>query len=305
MSSEPTGWEYSLEDLRYLQRLPTIPTSLSLCKDVELRLDAREIMRVESQGSVGSCQGQALSSVIEWSASLQLGEPCPQLSAAMGYYESQRLDNLKTDRGSSLASGVRLATTVGLCEDTLWPYRAKYDRSRPANWSAVREAAAKYMIGTAYKMKFYAEVRAFLGQRKGGVNIGLAWTSDLNRPVVDRYKAGRGGGHAVAMLGLSGRTDKDGDPYIWVMNSWGRRFGEAGWAEWSPRVLGKILSHSRTVCVGMGGLPNLRSEPWDVSEWRSRLRSVKQLDSESDVAYAETVAAVERRAVECRAENLS
>ena len=291
MGDNGTGWDYAAEDLAYIQRLPALPaTAPDALAAAELRMDPRNVIRVEHQGSQGSCQGHALSSCVEWSASMQTGSPSPQLSRAMAYYETQLLDNIRGDKGSTISGGARLATVTGICLESLWPYPKKYDRRRPADWSAVRESAQTHRISDAFRLRGYADVRRFLGRRTGGISIGLGWPKAMNRDVVEGYKArNRAGGHAVAVLCLSDRlADDAGDPYVCVLNSWGTRSGRSGWHEWSPRCVHQIFESPRTVAVGLSGVEGLKIEPWDAADWRRRLRIADDPHAELDQADSQS-----------------
>lgn len=56
--------------------------------------DPRQVLKVENQKQQGACQGHAISSCLEWCACVESGDTRIQLSRAMGYYETQRLDNI-------------------------------------------------------------------------------------------------------------------------------------------------------------------------------------------------------------------
>jgi hypothetical protein len=80
----------------------------------EVSIDPRQFMKVENQGSVGSCQGHSISSCVEWCYAIATGGEKLQLSRAYGYYETQRLDGITGDRGSTIEGGVKLATQYGI-----------------------------------------------------------------------------------------------------------------------------------------------------------------------------------------------
>ena len=90
-----------------------------------------QIIAVVNQGSVGSCQGNALATVFQICYFLATGR-FEVFSRAAGYYLAQRKDGIRGDRGSTLSGGRWVATEHGMCLDAKWPYVSKYDPKEPA-----------------------------------------------------------------------------------------------------------------------------------------------------------------------------
>lgn len=265
---EPGGYPIDLENKLELSQLRDDSAVLSLVGSYkEVKFDPRVVLKIENQRSQSSCAGHSLSSVVEWCHLLASGQTGMQLSRAMGYYEAQRLDNIRGDKGSTISAGVKLTQTTGLCEEKLWPYPSRYDPSRPRNWSDIEANAANYKIGSATRITSYDGFRAFLGSGQGGIHIGIAWSSNvMSKAVVERYQAG-GGGHAICGLTLSERLDKDGKPFAWIMNSWSESFGNKGWSEWSPTAIQQMLNNSRTSMVGLSDMPNVKPRELTRQDW--------------------------------------
>ena len=80
----------------------------------EVRLDPRKLIRVENQKSMGSCQGQSLSTNLEWIYCIQTGGKTIQLSRMQAYIMSQDKNNIRSDSGSVVSSGVKL-NPIGCC----------------------------------------------------------------------------------------------------------------------------------------------------------------------------------------------
>lgn len=269
-----SGYRPELEDREFLRSLPQQELLVGVGYE-EVRLDPRKLVKVENQKNQGACAGHSLSSILEWCWTIATGGEVKQLSRAMGYYEAQRLSNIRGDNGSTISAGVKLAMATGLCEEPLWPYPASYNPARPANYEAVLENAGKHKIKSATPIRTYDEYRTFVGSGRGGVHNGIAWGNGMSRAVVETFAPG-GGGHAIAGLCLSERVDSQDRPYIWIINSWDLSFGSRehpGWQEWSPRAIEQMLSHQWTEMVGLSDMEVPRPRKLSVAEWKERLRT--------------------------------
>lgn len=273
--SDFTGYRPDLEDHEFLAGLDSGARMMSdLGEYQEVRLDPRDLIKVENQGQQGSCAGHSLSSCLEWCYAIATGGTILQLSRAMGYYEAQKLNNIVGDKGSTISAGVRLASETGLCEETLWPYPSSYNNARPRDWQGVLTNAKKYRIARAVKIRTYDEYRAFVGSGQGGVHNGISWGSGMNQAVVNTFTSG-GGGHAIAGLCLSERVDSQGRPYVWIINSWGVNFGsreEPGWQEWSPQFIEQALKNNWTEMIGLSDMPEAKPRKLSLDEWKKGLR---------------------------------
>ena len=166
-------WLHDDEDQNFLSSLPGEDPVLAMRGTYkEIAFDPRKVMKVENQGSVGSCQGHALSSCVELCYYIATGDLTRQLSRQYAYVETQRIDGISGDRGSTISGGIKLATTKGIPEESLWKYSGRYENRRPANWSEIETNAAQHKIGQSYKMSSYDGVRTFLGSGQGGISIG-------------------------------------------------------------------------------------------------------------------------------------
>ena len=270
--NEPGGWLIDVENFEALEELPQESDVLAMRGHYqETRFDPRTVLHVEQQGNVGACQGHSISSCLEWCYIIETGDVNLQLSRAMGYYESQRLDGITGDNGSTISAGVKLATNTGICEESLWPYVGKYRNTRPNNWSEITTNAAKYKIGQSRKLTTYDGVRTFLGSGQGAVHIGIGWGSGMNASVLERFSPGSGG-HSVGLYSLSDRVDGQGQPYIWMMNSWGSSWGNKGWAEWSPYAISQMLQHRFSVFIGVSDMPAVKPRKFNLDDWKKGLQ---------------------------------
>jgi len=273
MSGHIGGWLREQEDNEYLDSLPSEAAVLAMRGTYnEVKVDPRAVMKIENQGSVGSCQGHDLSSCVELCYYIATGDLTRQLSRAYAYYETQRIDGINGDRGSTISGGIKLATTKGIPEESLWKYTGRYENGRPSNWSEVEASAALHKIGQSYKMSTYDGVRTFLGSGQGGISIGISWGGEVDRPIVNSFSGTGGGGHAIALLGLSERADSSGRPYVWMLNSWGSNWGNKGWAEWSPAAIEQMLRHRYTACFGLSDMPNVKPREYTLDNLKKDLR---------------------------------
>jgi hypothetical protein len=272
------GWRYDLD--HEADRWKRLQAALQSEQPVlamrgnyqEFAVDPRAFMQIENQGNVGACQGHSISSTVEWCYAIATGGEKIQLSRAYGYYETQRLDNITGDRGSTIEGGVRLATEYGICEESLWTYSGRYEPKRPRPIEELRANAAKYKIGKTYKLTSYDAIRTFLGSGQGAVHLGITWNSSVDRPLVNNYSGAGGGGHAIGLYTLSERKDDSGRPYCWMMNSWGKAWGQSGWSEWSPTAITQMLQGRWSVFVGVSDMPQVTPRKLTVEEWQRGLR---------------------------------
>ena len=273
MSDPRVGyWLHDVEDFDYLKSLPGESSVLAMRGTYgEVKVDPRAVMKIENQGSVGSCQGHALSSCVELCYYIATGDLTRQLSRAFGYYETQRIDGINGDRGSTISGGIKLATTLGIPREDLWKYSGRYENRRPANWNEIVEDAKLHQVGQSYRMESYDGVRTFLGSGQGGISIGISWGGEVDRPVVNSFSGAGGGGHAIALLGLSERLDQSGRPYVWMLNSWGANWGNKGWSEWAPSAVEQMLRHRYTACFGLSDMPNVKPREYTLEDLKKGL----------------------------------
>ena len=272
MSGFIGGWLQTEEDRDFLDALPGESAVLAMRGSYsEVKVDPRKVMKIENQGSVGSCQGHALSSCVELCYYIASGDLTRQLSRAMGYYETQRIDGITSDRGSTISGGIKLATTKGICREELWKYSGRYDARRPLNWAEIEADAAQHKVGQSYRMESYDGVRTFLGSGQGGISIGISWSGEVDRPIVNSFSGAGGGGHAIALLGLSERLDSSGRPFVFMLNSWGANWGNGGWAEWAPNAVEQMLRHRYTACFGLSDMPNVKPREFTLEDMRKGL----------------------------------
>lgn len=263
MCAEFTGYLIEKEDREWLR---SYATPMRLMADIDFaapeEIDPRPWHRIENQGSMGSCQGHALSSVCEYAFRIATGKTT-QFSPLFGYYATQKIDGLLgRDVGSTIAGGVKCAMQYGCCPLEVMPYPSpvRYTGQIPQEaWPA----AEPFKIRSHAVCNNYADVFNYLASGQGGVEIGISWGSGMQGAVIERFSPG-GGGHAVCFLGYSRRKDSQGRNYLWKANSWGRDWGNQGWAEVAPMAVDQMGAHQYTVMIGMSDLsvPRPRNVNW-------------------------------------------
>lgn len=265
---EVGGWRIDLENFGNILKYNNDDVVMAMRGAYrEVTLDPRKALRVENQQSLGACQGHSISSTCEWCYVIESGgDTALQLSRAYGYYETQRLDGISGDKGSTIDGGIRLAMDYGIPEEALWPYKNQYDPTRPRPIEELRKNAAKYKIGQKYLLTSYDAVRTFLGSGQGAIHLGIMWNSSVDRALVDTYSMSRGGGHAIGLYSLSDRKDAKGRPYCWMMNSWGSNWGNKGWAEWSPAAIDQMLRTQYSTFVGISDMPEVKPREWTLDD---------------------------------------
>lgn len=220
---------------------------------------------IENQGSQGSCQGHALSSVVEGCYRIAMRGEVEQFSRHMAYVGGQQFDGIRGDRGGTLSGGMELVTTKGLCLESTAPYPSRYTPYIPAEaWAE----AEKYKIRSKVWLENYDQLFNYLSSGAGKAEIGLKWTPECSRSTgtIEEYTGlGRAGGHAVAILGYSRRVDSKGRKYIWLDNSHGKQWANGGRAEVSPAAIDGMLAHPWTSCMGLSDLSVDHLQPRPVS----------------------------------------
>lgn len=257
MSTEPLmvgDWAWEQEDYGYLQNLPESPVRgpawEAFKRPPEVNINWH---RTENQGRIGSCQGHALSSVLERLAFVR-GENV-QLSEIFAYLGSQKIDGLLGgDRGSTVSGGCKLAVEFGCTPEartgypTSYPGRAERDKILSAENYA---AAAPYKAKSSWRVPDdYDALLDFIGGG-GGVNFGIKYGSGMipKDRIVRSYSPGMGG-HAMCILGY----DKDGN--LRAANS----HGDGGYLI-MPKAWQQIMSHRYTAAIGLMG--NAGGQPVD------------------------------------------
>lgn len=269
--NENYGYRIDLENREQLQAI----CSPMLLKSGEFnepeRIDPRPILITEDQGSMGACQGHALSTCLEWCHYVATRGQYLQLSRLFAYLGSQKIDGINGDSGSTLQGGAKLATQYGICPEAQYPYPRPVAYPR-GGWRSIPEnlwaAAEPYKIKSVTWIEQEAEVKTFLAAGAGLVEIGIAWGGAMtpnSQGIISRFAPG-GGGHAVVIGGYVpdaavGKATEQGYYYL-LHNSWSKRWGMDGWAYVTPTAVRQMLQHRFTYFMGLSDMEAIR--PRDV-----------------------------------------
>jgi hypothetical protein len=230
-------------------------------------IDPRPMMRHDKQGNMGSCQGFSLANSCEYVWALAQGgfSAERQLSSLYAYLESQRLDGGRlfgVDKGSTINSGLKVATTIGMLPEADLPYRTPYpNNARTIVTDAMRAKAGQFKIRSHTWLESYNAIFQYLASGVGAVHTGTLWNDSFyaRDGVLRSISLRGGGGHATAWLGYSKRVDSRGRKYLWRLNS-----HNDSWTEVSPEVIDQLCRHEYTSIVGVSDLstPGPRAVSW-------------------------------------------
>ena len=211
---------------------------------------------IENQSNQGACRGHSLSTCIEHLYVRQGGDVI-QLSRACAYYETQRIDNIQGDRGSTIQGGCELAENIGICLESVWPYPSSYRPGRPSGW----ESSVKYKTQGHSPIRDAEEGLKHLAFA-GPLDIGIIWGSEIDQQVgrngiIENYTGSGGGGHAVC---IGGYTNKDwngqslSELHFILYNSWSSRWGKDGKCLVKQSAFNSMCKHRYNVLVGHFGI---------------------------------------------------
>jgi C1A family cysteine protease len=275
------GYLIDQEDRKFLSETSS-PANMLMMGDTPELVDPRRhllwdqgLLRVENQGSIGSCQGASLTENAEFCYAVLTGRVM-QFSKMFSYIESQKANNIRTDSGSTLSGGTKASRESGFCPESIAPYPSRYP-----GWSWVTDAmkreAAKYKLQSHTEIKQEQAVRQYIGSGLGIVQIGISWNRSMtpdSNGCIRSFSAGGGGGHAVVFCGYApnsyvGQQSTKGYWYL-LKNSWGTQWGRGGFAWVDPTAVAQMLMHQWSVFIGRSDMKgedlNPRPLPIDLTK---------------------------------------
>ena len=267
MPIEFTGYDPTIENRDEIRATSTeLAFRVGDYEDPE-EIDPRPMMRHDKQLNMSSCQGFSLANACECVWALAQGgfSVERQFSSLYAYLESQRLDGGRLfgfDKGSTISSGLKVATTIGMLPEAELPYRTPYpNNARTIVTDAMRTKAGQFKIRSHTWLESYDAIFQYLASGVGAVHTGTAWNDSFygRNGVVESISLGSIGGHATAWLGYSKRKDSKGRKYIWRLNS-----HNDSWTEIAPSVIDQLCRHEYTSIVGVSDLstPGPRAISW-------------------------------------------
>ncbi len=198
------------------------------------KVDLRPLMTpVENQGTIGSCTANAIAGAYEYLVKKHLNGSVVDVSRLFIYYNARlRAGNQDKATGSRIQYGIESLKTFGACTEKVWPYDVKEVLSKPAE-NAYGEASRfkvletqnlstkleqwKDCLAEGYPIVFGCTLFQSFNDcsKKGGI-VEMPDPSDTAR---DEHRL-----HAMLCVGFS-----DIDEVFIVRNSWGDKWGDAGY----------------------------------------------------------------------------
>jgi C1A family cysteine protease len=221
------GWVPDLPDQRdHMFGAVYRPPTAKLPPSADLRPGCS---KVENQGKLGSCTGNALAGALEF---LERKDQVHfvNLSRLFIYYNERAIEHTtKSDSGAMLRDGIKTLAKQGVCSEGKWPYVISKYAARPSK--ACYTDAAKHQVTSYQRLQTLDEMRTCLAQGFPFV-FGFTVYESFESPqvaqtgVLQMPQPGERvlGGHAVLAVGYDDQTQR-----FTVRNSWGPRWGLQGY----------------------------------------------------------------------------
>lgn len=259
-----SGYAIDKEDRESIFR-EGIPAEYLTMRELPVRVDPRQTelyksgnwLPTEDQLSIGACQGNALTENFEFCHAIVTGK-VKAYSRMYAYIGSQMEDGIRTDSGSTLSGGTRLAKK-GCASEAKAPYPNRYPGWGYLTEEMRRDAVDK--LNSATPIRKAEEMKRYLGSGIGIVQIGMSWGRSNNpdaKGCITSFSPGRGG-HSVVYCGYVPDEDvgvSSGSFGYWFIkkNSWGNRWGIRGIAYVRPDVVDAQIRHQWSVFLGRSDL---------------------------------------------------
>ncbi|MDB5096775.1 MAG: cysteine protease [Cyanobacteria bacterium RYN_339] len=204
-------------------------THLSRTAPLRGAVDLRSLCTpIADQGQLGSCTAFAMGKGMREMIANKNGEDKTPVSPMFLYYEERVLeDSIDYDSGATMADGMQVLTDTGVAKEASCPYDIAHFTDKPS--------AAAYAEAGAMKIHDSTNISG-LEDTKTAVNNGQSVAIGFR--VYDSFrkigkdgmmpvpKPGEGvlGGHAVLVVGYD-----DAKKVLIVRNSWGAKWGDAGY----------------------------------------------------------------------------
>lgn len=188
---------------------------------------------VESQGTVGSCTGHAITNAFEIQMKKMYPEQYYELSTMFVYYHSRLFrDNLTKDSGAYIKDGLKAVKRYGICKQTLWPYDVdKFDVQPHPDCYVDASRRVVTLYERLYSLTDILEVLNANRPVVTGIRIYESFYNiNENNDVlsIPSYSETSVGGHAMVLVGY----DISKGQFI-AKNSFGDDWGSNGYC-WIP-----------------------------------------------------------------------
>lgn len=259
---DAADWSFTAEALRLdrgraaAMALPTPPPGASIKHLLGAPLD---------QGSLSSCTAHAIAKAIYASHRRYVLAPIPISPMAVWFLSRATHHAQKFDSGTYLRAGFQVINTFGFCSEAEWPYDVTRFATQPPPrvfWGAADQSAsaqpadkpAKYrrIWETGAACVTAAQVAIAGGYAVVcGADVSKSFARDEFDPrtPIDPAAGELAGGHAF----LLGGYDADG---FFLMNSWGRSWGDGGWCKVTNDFVGNrtrdrwVVEHAPVMTAG-------------------------------------------------------
>jgi C1A family cysteine protease len=226
MSNHHYGWVPDIPDHRDYLFAAVYRAPKKLPPVIDLRPTCSPI---EDQKTLGSCTANALAGALEF-LERKDGVPFTDLSRLYIYYNERVIEHtVASDSGAQLRDGIKTLCKQGVCSEKKWPYKISKFKTKPS--PACYTEGATHIITSYQRILTLNDMRSCLA---AGFPFVFGFTvyesfesSDVARTgVVPMPAKGEPvlGGHAVVAVGYS-----DADKRFLVRNSWGTKWGQAGY----------------------------------------------------------------------------
>lgn len=222
------GWKPDVPDHRDWKYSIGFIDQLLLPKAVDLRPIQS---KVEDQGELGSCVGNATAGAIEC---LQIKDKVKfeDVSRLFIYYQARKMEgSVNEDAGCIIRDAIKSTNSIGVCSEQLWPYNINKFADEP---SLSCYTDAKEHIVTSYGRidnTKLANIKSALYNRYpviAGISVyesfesqAVAATGIVPMPKTTERLLG---GHAILIVGYNNKTKR----FI-CKNSWGPNWGDKGY----------------------------------------------------------------------------
>ncbi|MDN5284803.1 MAG: Xylellain [Mucilaginibacter sp.] len=224
------GWLPDLPDHRDLRY--AIVRQAALAKPVPPLVDMRaQCPPVYNQGSLGSCTANAIAGAFQFELMKQK-LPVFTPSRLFIYYNERVLEgHVKDDSGAQLRDGIKSVATLGVCDETLWPYNITKFAQKPTTTLYTKAKANLAIQYTRLNNTAIGELKTCLASGNPFVfgftayqsfeGDAVAKSGVLTMPTPTESVIG---GHAVLAVGYD-----DSKKAFIVRNSWGDSWGLKGY----------------------------------------------------------------------------
>ena len=184
---------------------------------------------IETQGSLGSCTGQAIAGAIEL-LNKRNGNYKDISRLFIYYYERLILGTVNYDSGAYIRDGIKATNHYGASLESYWPYNIKKFKQEPINEAkidALKRKVTRYERVNNFNECIDALTNGYpviMGFKvyTSFMSANVAKTGNMPYPNTKRERLL--GGHAVLLVGYN-KTKK----VFIARNSWGTNWGDGGY----------------------------------------------------------------------------